>query len=208
MNESSQRHASGSTSWLPHGVEERTVTPRFALAFFAVTVAVACAAGLWSWTLIRLWPDVPPPGTVRFPLAFFWTTLLLLAVSGCLEAARDAVRHERQAALRRWLIAALASATAFCGTQTFGIRALILSHRPEDTAVGLNAFVVALTAMHALHVSVAVLFLVFATLQAWRGRYDHEYYFGIVVCAWFWHVLAAAWGFVLLVLLMGLPVPH
>ncbi len=171
-------------------------------------VPVVGAAMAWAWMLIRLRPDVPPAGTVRFPAAFFWTTLLLVTVSGSLEAARDAVRRERQAALRKWLVVALTSATAFCGTQAYGIRILILSHRPDDTVLGLNAFVVALTAMHALHVSVAVLFLIFVTLQAWRGRYDHEYYFGVVVCAWFWHVLAAAWGFILLILLMGLPIPE
>ncbi|RMG35605.1 MAG: hypothetical protein D6725_12245 [Planctomycetota bacterium] len=205
VNESSERSARGAAGWLPHGVDERVVTARFALAFFVLAAAVFGLAGLLAWGLVWLWPQTGDAGRFRFPPAFFWTTLLLAAVSGWLEAARDAVRRERQELLRVRLALALFCATAFCGGQTFGIRTLILSHRPEDTVLGLNAFVVALTAMHALHVSVAVLFLVFVTLQAWRGRYDHEYYFGVVVCAWFWHVLAIAWGFVLVIFLMGLP---
>jgi hypothetical protein len=54
-------------------------------------------------------------------------------------------------------------------------------------------------ALHAMHFTLALMFLVWVTLGAFADRYDHEYFWGVVVCAWFWHALGIAWGCILIV---------
>ncbi len=40
---------------------------------------------------------------------------------------------------------------------------------------------------------VAVLVLVYVIVQGLSNRYDHEYYWGVVVCTYFWHALGWVW---------------
>ena len=53
--------------------------------------------------------------------------------------------------------------------------------------------------LHVLHFTVAMMFLVYVMLRSFQDRYDHEYYFGVTVCTWFWHVLGIVWVAILLV---------
>ena len=62
-----------------------------------------------------------------------------------------------------------------------------------DAAMGAGAFIFVLAALHGLHFTVALLFLAFVTLRAFADRYDHEYYWGVMVCTFFWHGLAWVW---------------
>ena len=39
----------------------------------------------------------------------------------------------------------------------------------------------------------ALLFVVFVTVNGFADRYDHEYYFGVRVCTAFWHILCVVW---------------
>ena len=48
---------------------------------------------------------------------------------------------------------------------------------------------------------VCVLFLCYVTVQALADRYDHEYYWGVSICAWFWHALGIAWVALLFVMM-------
>jgi cytochrome c oxidase subunit III len=47
------------------------------------------------------------------------------------------------------------------------------------------------------------LFLVFVTVQGFADRYDHEYYWGVLVCACFWHALGIVWLAILFVLVIA-----
>jgi len=38
---------------------------------------------------------------------------------------------------------------------------------------------------------------VYVTVQALADRYDHEYYWGVTLCAWFWHALGLVWCVIL-----------
>ena len=53
--------------------------------------------------------------------------------------------------------------------------------------------IVMLAALHGMHFVVAVLFLSYVTVRALADRYDHEYYWGVSVAAWFWHALGVVW---------------
>lgn len=166
----------------------------FALRFLVMTAGVFCTAGLLAQLLIHFArPVFLFPGKSGFPHAFWLSTALLLAGSVMLQGAVFAVRREHQRQFRRLLILSLVSSTLFVAVQIFGLWCLWQNQRPAEASTGATAFVFVFAALHGLHFSIAILFLVFVTLQAFAERYDHEYYFGVTVCAYFWHFLGAVW---------------
>lgn len=172
----------------------------FLLASGACATAVLMTVGLslaFGRPASRVGFSVPP--------AFAVSTLLLVVGSVAMTKAAGAVRREKQREFRQWLLVALAAGTCFMGVQGYALWWLLPAQRAAgDASLGTTPFVLMLAALHALHLSVAVLFLAFVTTRAQADRYDHEYYWGVSVCAWFWHALGIAWLFVLLVLGIGL----
>jgi heme/copper-type cytochrome/quinol oxidase subunit 3 len=167
----------------------------FLLASGAFGVAVAIAVGLGS---LFGRPDARTHFWV--PPAFAVSTLLLIAGSIAMSKAVAAVRRENQRSFRHQLHVALCAGTLFMGVQAYGLWSLLPAERAVgDASVGATPYVLMFAAMHALHLSVAVLFLAFVTTRAHGDRYDHEYYWGVRVCAWFWHALGVAWLFVLVI---------
>jgi hypothetical protein len=41
------------------------------------------------------------------------------------------------------------------------------------------------------------------TLGALADRYDHEYFWGVSLCAWFWHALGIVWVCILIVFVIS-----
>lgn len=166
----------------------------FAVRFFAISVVAFALSGLLARLLVLF--GRPPVGADAgaIPPAFWISTILLAAGSGALDQAVRSVRIERQRPFRRWLLTGLAAGTLFIGVQSYGLWYLLQNPNPdEQVATGVNGFRFVVAFLHALHFTVALMFLVFVTLRAFADRYDHEYYFGVVVCAWFWHFLGAVW---------------
>ena len=180
----------------------RIITGEFATRFFVAGLLVfGASAGLAAMLAAGF-----PPATrdANLPLrAFAVTTLLLAVASGLLHRAVQFVRLERQHAFRRCLFLALICGALFLAIQCYGLMCLIAAHRPVDAQTGAPAFVFVFAAMHGLHVSVALLFLLFVTLRAIADRYDHEYYWGVVVTAWFWHALGIVWVAILIVIVVA-----
>ncbi len=167
---------------------------RLALRFFAVSVGVLLAAALVAALLHRVLGRPVAGAATIFPPAFAATTLLLLAGSFALGRAVRFVRLERQRPFRRWLQGAVVAGTLFLGVQTYALWSLVPAERTAQAAsTGVTAFVLMLAGLHGLHMTVAVLFVVLVTLQALADRYDHEYYWGVTCCAWFWHLLGIVW---------------
>lgn len=161
----------------------------------AFVIAIASAAELLATTLF---------GTLErseLPAAFLVSTALLAAVSWGLAKAEGFAKRERQAKLRRALLASLAAASAFLVVQALALTGLVHEISPTNSATESTAFVFVAVALHALHVATAVLWLVFVTLHGFAGRYDHESRFGLTVCAWCWHALAVVWAVILAVVL-------
>jgi cytochrome c oxidase subunit 3 len=180
------RHASG---------QSRAAVRFFLLASGAFGIAAAIAVGLG---LLFGRPDARTH--FRMPPAFAVSTLLLIAGSVAMSKAVAAVRREKQRSFRHQLHVALGAGVLFMGVQGYGLWSLLPAERTAgDASLGATPFVLMLAAMHALHLSVAVLFLAFVTTRAHEDRYDHEYYWGVSVCAWFWHALGVAWLFVLVI---------
>jgi cytochrome c oxidase subunit III len=77
--------------------------------------------------------------------------------------------------------------------QVVALNWLLQRQNAAEVQTGETAFVSIAAALHGLHFVVAIWFLLFIVLQAHRDRYDHEYYWGVSVCAWFWHALGIIW---------------
>ncbi|MGE5195284.1 MAG: cytochrome c oxidase subunit 3 [Deltaproteobacteria bacterium] len=172
---------------------------RMAVRFILVSAGVYAACLSLAAALIHFLPPRVEPGRVVFPPAFWLTTVLLAVGSGCLQYGVSCVRIERQKPFRRSLVIALVSGTLFVGIQIYGLQCLIRNQRPDEVQTGANAFIVMLGGLHAMHFSLALLFLVWVTLSALADRYDHEYSWGVTVCAWFWHGLGMVWLCILVI---------
>lgn len=153
----------------------------FGIGFGIARLLVICT----DRNLARSWGQLPP--------AFGISTFLLLIGSLYLHRALGAVKAEKAALFRRSLVQGMSAGTLFVGIQIYGLWCLIQRQRPEDASTGANAFVVCLAALHGLHFTVALMFLCYVSVKGFAARYDHEYYWGVQVCTWFWHILGIAW---------------
>jgi heme/copper-type cytochrome/quinol oxidase subunit 3 len=173
-----------------------------ALGFFGLAASALAAALMLGLAFLHVWPATSFPAA-RFPPVFACSTAALLGGSLCLSHAVAAVRRERQVRFRAALTGGLVCGVLFVALQTAALSWLIRRQPPEEASTGVGAFVAVFAALHALHFVVALLFLSFVAVQAWAQRYDHEYYWGVTVCTWFWHALGIAWLAVLAVMLIA-----
>ena len=173
---------------------------RTALAFFAVAAVVFVIATVITWSMLKLLGPPVPHRDLQFPPAFGASTFLLALGSILLERARRAVRQEKQQRFRRNLLLAGFTGACFLGTQTYGLLSLFPAERSAaDASLGATAFVMMLATLHALHFTVAILFVSLVIVRMQQDRYDHEYHWGVSVCTAFWHVLGVVWLAILLV---------
>jgi cytochrome c oxidase subunit 3 len=177
-----------------------TTRGRLAVRFILVSAGVYVAALSLALALIHYFPSAIAPGRVVFVPAFWLTSALLAVGSGFLQHGANCVRRERQRPFRRSLVVALVSGVLFVGVQLYALECLIRNQVAEEAQTGANAFIVMLGAVHAMHFSLALLFLIWVTLSSFADRYDHEYSWGVTLCAWFWHGLGIVWLCILVVI--------
>jgi heme/copper-type cytochrome/quinol oxidase subunit 3 len=175
----------------------------FAVRFAVVSALLLILACALAAVLMRIFPIPDGRSPTQFPPAFVVSTILLIVGSISLSRARGYVRRERQLQFRRALLIGLTAGTLFVTTQTYALTWLIRQQRPTEVQVGAGAFVAVIASLHAMHFVVALMFLVFVTVRAFADRYDHEYYWGVTVCTWFWHALGVAWLVVLAVMMIS-----
>jgi len=180
---------------------------RLALRFIFVSVAVYTGAGTLAFVLVRWLPAAVAPGRVVFPPVFWFTSLLLVLNSSLLQKAVHCVRQERQPPFRRSLMGALAAGTLFVGFQSYGLKCLMRNQVADEASTGANAFIAIMATLHVMHLSLALLFLIWVTLNALADRYDHEYFWGVRVCTWFWHGLGIVWLCILMVFVIATEMP-
>lgn len=164
----------------------------FAFTFFLVAAGLLVTAGGSAWLAVRFTPSLPIWNRIAFMVSFVSSTGLLSAGSVQLTRASSFVRRERQSDFRRCLASALLIGTSFVSVQTYGLQSL-MNRQTEEMATGVKYAAFAFILLHAVHVVVALLFLVFIYLRALADRYDHEYSWGVTFCGWFWHGLGIIW---------------
>ncbi len=174
----------------------------FAVRFAVISALLLIVAGALAAVLLRIFPVPTRRPPTQFPPAFLVSTGLLLIGSVSMSRARGFVRRERQQPFRRSLLLSLAAGTLFVTTQIYALTWLIRQQPPSEVATGAASFVAVMATLHAMHFTIALMFLVFISVRAFADRYDHEYYWGVTVCAWFWHILGIAWMAVLAVIMI------
>lgn len=133
-------------------------------------------------------------------MAFGISTLLLLAGSIAMSRALAFVQQERQTEFRWWLKFAAGCSALFMGIQSYGLLWMLPATRSaEGTSLGVRPLVMTLAGLHSMHFFVATLFISAVIARSIADRYDHEYHWGVTVCAWFWHLLGIAWMAILAV---------
>jgi cytochrome c oxidase subunit 3 len=174
----------------------------YALQFFLLAATSLIVGIVVALMLIKVFPSSPTSPANHFPAAFGMSTCLLFSGSWSLYRAVAHVRREQQAPFRRRLMLALTAGTMFVGVQTYALTSLIRKQPPDDASTGAAAFVAVFAALHAMHFIVALLCLCYVTVQASADRYDHEYYWGVTICAWFWHILGIVWLTILFLMMI------
>ncbi|GDY08248.1 hypothetical protein LBMAG52_17340 [Planctomycetia bacterium] len=160
------------------------------------------AAVLIAMAGIR-WLSHSPSDRSIMPIAFWISTVFLLAGSVTLQRAAWLVRVQQLESFRRWLVVSLTSGTLFVGIQICGLWRLTQNQTrpgqslPDSAETGANALVAMFAGLHGVHFVIALLFVAWITVNAFANRYDHEYSSGVTFCAWFWHTLGIVWMMIL-----------
>jgi cytochrome c oxidase subunit III len=171
--------------------------------FILTAAALYAAIGAAGWLLVRIFPAKEVAAEAMFPSVFWGSTLLLLAGSFSLQRSVRLVEREKQRPFRRSLIAALFFGTFFVALQSYGLYNLVRHQKPSEVQTGANAFLTLFATLHAMHFTLALLCLVWVTLSALADRFDHEYFWGVKICAWFWHALGIVWLVILMAFLIA-----
>lgn len=133
------------------------------------------------------------------PIGFITTTVVLIGISICLHMSVGAIRRERRADMKRYIIIACILALVFFGLQSTGMVSMI--QRLMQTAQqerSLYGFTFMMVLVHALHVVGGAAGLVFLLFGISRDAYDHERYWPVKFCALYWHFLDVVWVLMLL----------
>ncbi len=182
-----------------HPVETRQEVARhlqkpavFAISFFVSATAILLLAAFLAWLVAKTASTDRSWNQAGFVALFALSTILLTAGSVQLARASMFVKIERQTEFRRCLAGALLVGTAFIGVQSCAL-ALLVGAPGMDLATQVRQAAFAFIFLHAIHVTVAVFFVLFVFLRANADRYDHEYSWGVTFCGWFWHGLGVVW---------------
>lgn len=174
----------------------------YALKFFFVAAALMSIALGLAKVLITYLPSDVGLSSWRTVTAFAISTSFLLCGSGCLYGALIAVRRERQKPFRRWVCTALGSGIAFVAVQSYALASLLRQRGIGEFSEDTSTFIALFATLHAIHFVIAFLCLTYVAVQAFADRYDHEYFWGITFCSWFWHALVMVWIAILFVMIL------
>jgi cytochrome c oxidase subunit 3 len=178
---------------------------RVALGFFLLAIGAIGLAAMTDVCLVGTFGRPRFSSHLIFPPAFIASTVLLGLGSLTLHRAVRAVRQERQRIFRRSLQLSVLIGSLFMGLQVYGLWILVPADRaPSEASLGVTALVLALATLHTIHFLVVVMFVCFVAARTEFDRYDHEYYWGVVICAWFWHALTIIWIAILFIFTIAL----
>lgn len=173
---------------------------RQARVFLMIVALVILSGGSLAVLLIQCFGLPQPTVQLTFPPALAVSTALLFAGSLALHRAAYWVRRERQIRFRNWLRGALVLGTLFIGVQSYGLMAVVPREKSYgEASLGIKPMVMAFATLHVMHFFVATLFVAFVVARTVADRYDHEYHWGVTLCAWFWHALGLVWLAILVI---------
>jgi heme/copper-type cytochrome/quinol oxidase subunit 3 len=170
---------------------------------FLLSLSVLFLASIVGVLVVRLRADEwRPAGAPSYPATLWLSTFLLLLSSVTAHRGLQAVRADRQRALRQSLAATLALGVAFLMLQGVNWVQLVLSGVTARSGLFAFSFYL-LTALHALHVIAGLVPLSIVFGRARRGFYHAESLAGVRYVAMYWHFLDAVWIVLFALLLLS-----
>lgn len=162
---------------------------------FLASLAMLFGASMVGYALIRLSSPAMPTGRfLELPWPLWISTLLVVGASFTMHCALCAIQHERQAALRRYLLLTAVLAVAFVLVQIPSLLSMLLSHESlREGGVHLYGLVFTLVLVHAAHVVGGLIALGLIIRKAFAGGYDHEHHMGVYHTTLYWHFLDIVW---------------
>lgn len=164
---------------------------------FLASLGMFFAATLIVYVSIRTQATLPVKRLytpLRLPVAFWLSTVLMLATSVILERAVWFVRRERQEPFRQALTWAAVSGGLFVLIQLAALAQLLVTHfSTADGSTKFYGLAFALALVHALHVIGGIVFLIWVIVRAHLHQFDHERYWTVSHCAGYWHFLDVVW---------------
>ncbi|MCA9105130.1 MAG: cytochrome c oxidase subunit 3 [Pirellulaceae bacterium] len=166
---------------------------KLGMYLFLAGLVLIFFTALLGYSVVRRIASVPG-AELTLPSAFLPGLAGLVAISGGLHWAVHAVHRERVNDFRLGLAAAWLGALVFFTSQVYGMEALLEEHwRSSEREIRVFGFAFFLAALHAAHVVGGLGLLIWVTVQAIRGCYDHEYHWPVDICGTYWHFLDVIW---------------
>ena len=158
------------------------------IMFFAGLVGTFLVFRLGSVT----WPP-PSQADVRLPIGVTGLNTIVLLLSGyTMFQGLRAIRQDRQKELRNWLFATGLLGIIFLVVQ--GSEWVRLVHHGFTLSSGIYGSVFyVLIGCHALHVLVAVLWLLVVFARVIAGRFSVNRHVGVEICAIYWAFVVVLW---------------
>jgi len=159
-------------------------------------------AGLTSGYIVRR--DAGNWLTFGLPTAFFISTAVILISSITMNMAVQAAKKDSQSAIIRSILLTLLLGIVFGISQFIAWKALIRSNvyftGTQSNAAG--SFLYVITGLHLAHILGGIIALIITFFKARAKKYSPANYFGIRLCAIYWHFLDGLWIYLFVFMLI------
>ena len=171
------------------------------MLWFAMISMFMMFAGLTSAYIVSQerpdWLD-----TFEMPIAFLYSTLVIVASSVTFHLAKNAIQKGLQGVTSLYLLLTLALGITFVILQFVGFNQIIETgyyFTGEESTVT-TSFLYIVTVTHLLHVAAGILVLLVVIYNHFKQKYKQGQTLGLELGAMFWHFLDFLWVFLFLFL--------
>lgn len=167
---------------------------RLGLFMFLGAETMFFAGLIGTFLVFRLGSDVwPPVSQPRLPVGVTGVNTVVLLLSGLTaHLSLRSVRNGNLSGLVSWLWTTAVLGTAFLVVQGYEWMRLVYFGLTVSSGIYGSTFYT-LIGFHALHVAVAVLWLIVVLGQAWRRRFAAQRHAGVETFTMYWTFVVALW---------------
>ncbi|GAC1546929.1 MAG: cytochrome c oxidase subunit 3 [Candidatus Velthaea sp.] len=169
----------------------------FGFVLFLVSDVVLFSAFIFAYLYLRntISPEWPPSingkQLPRLDVAFAAVNSVVLFGSGVtMHYAMESWKHAKRGAFNKWIGATIVLGTLFLLGQAYEYAHAQIGGW-SGSIFGASFFT--LTGMHGFHVFVGVIYLIVLAIQANKGVYDENHYFGLTAGTLYWHFVDVIW---------------